>query len=113
MGEAERQGGCCLAVRAASLPSLVLTFQRPDQQASAPSKKRQKGGGEKVQCSHILAKHRDSRNPKSWRQPDGIDCTKEEAKQRLRGYLERLDALEDVAQIKKVFAGASVASEGR
>ena len=38
---------------------------------------------DKVQCLHILAKHKDSRNPSSWREKS-ITRTKDEAKQIIR-----------------------------
>ena len=43
-----------------------------------PNKAAKKPTNEEVQCSHLLVKHRDSRNPKSWRNPN-ITISKEEA----------------------------------
>lgn len=38
-----------------------------------------------VRASHILIKHRGSRNPKSWRQPEGITLAKDAAIAELQG----------------------------
>ena len=40
--------------------------------------------GEKVQASHLLVKHRDSRRPSSWRE-ENITRTKEEALEIVKG----------------------------
>ncbi len=45
--------------------------------------------GDKVQASHLLVKHRDSRRPSSWRE-ETITRTKEEALELLMGYRERI-----------------------
>ncbi|KKK11893.1 peptidyl-prolyl cis-trans isomerase ssp-1 [Aspergillus rambellii] len=48
------------------------------------------GQGEgKIRCSHLLVKHRDSRRPSSWKESD-ITRSKEEARQILEGYQERI-----------------------
>lgn len=44
-----------------------------------------KGGSGKVQCSHLLVKHRNSRRPASWR-CDNITKSKEEALAELQKY---------------------------
>merc|ERR1711953_1072802 len=54
-------------------------WDRPTKPAQKPS------AVEEVQCSHLLVKHRDSRNPKSWRNPN-ITISKEEALDQLRKY---------------------------
>ncbi|KAL4785532.1 hypothetical protein BJX76DRAFT_324474 [Aspergillus varians] len=46
-------------------------------------------GDGKIRCSHLLVKHRDSRRPSSWREAN-ITRTKEEAREILRGYQERI-----------------------
>ena len=43
----------------------------------------------KVQASHLLVKHRDSRRPSSWREDD-ITRSKEEALVILKGYREKI-----------------------
>merc|ERR1712077_91128 len=44
---------------------------------------------EKVQASHLLVKHRDSRRPSSWRE-ENITRSKEEALEILKGYREQI-----------------------
>ncbi len=48
-------------------------------------------GGDKIRCSHLLVKHRDSRRTESWRETK-ITRTKDEAREILRGYEERIKA---------------------
>jgi len=55
-------------------------WERPTRPAEKPS-----GSSDYVQCSHLLVKHRDSRNPKSWRNPN-ITISKDEALAQLREY---------------------------
>jgi NIMA-interacting peptidyl-prolyl cis-trans isomerase 1 len=56
--------------------------------------------GEKVQASHLLVKHRDSRRPTSWRELN-ITRTKEEALEIVEGYRAQIESgdvsLEDLA----------------
>ena len=49
-----------------------------------PSEPAEKGSSEKVEASHLLVKHKDSRRPSSWRE-ENITRTKEEALQILAG----------------------------
>ncbi|XP_065304298.1 peptidyl-prolyl cis-trans isomerase NIMA-interacting 1-like [Dermacentor albipictus] len=44
---------------------------------------------DKVRCSHILVKHRDSRKPSSWREKN-ITRTKDEALALIKGYREAI-----------------------
>jgi len=46
-------------------------------------------GGDKIRCAHLLVKHRESRRPTSWRESK-ITRTKEEAREILQGYEERI-----------------------
>jgi len=46
-------------------------------------------GGDKIRCAHLLVKHRDSRRPTSWRESK-IIRSKEEAREMLQGYEERI-----------------------
>lgn len=48
---------------------------------------------DKVQASHLLVKHKDSRRPSSWRE-DNITRTKEEALDILKGYREQIEKKE-------------------
>jgi NIMA-interacting peptidyl-prolyl cis-trans isomerase 1 len=45
--------------------------------------------GDKIRAAHLLVKHRDSRRPSSWRESK-ITRSKEEARQILQGYEERI-----------------------
>ena len=51
--------------------------------SSSSSSKRNKAVPKKVRASHILVKHEQSRNPKSWRQEDTIVRTEAEARERI------------------------------
>ncbi|CAN3375778.1 hypothetical protein DIURU_003792 [Diutina rugosa] len=44
----------------------------------------------KVRASHLLIKHAQSRRPKSWKSPDGITLTRDEAIVKLRGFQKRI-----------------------
>ena len=44
----------------------------------------------KVRASHLLIKSRESRRPKSWRSPDGISRSRDEAIATLRGHQARI-----------------------
>merc|ERR1711953_1046343 len=46
---------------------------------------------DKVQASHLLAKHEDSRRPSSWRE-ENITRTKDEALEILKGYREDIES---------------------
>ena len=48
-------------------------------------------GGDKIRCAHLLVKHKESRRASSWRQAK-INRTKDEAREILRGYEERIKA---------------------
>ena len=82
--------------------SRVTTWERPSSNKrsrgagkASPEKKRHKKAekGETVSASHILAKHTDSRKPRSWRQ-DPITRSKEEAVERVTRFHERLKSLD-------------------
>ncbi|KAL3265943.1 hypothetical protein HHI36_010131 [Cryptolaemus montrouzieri] len=56
-----------------------LNIYTKESQWDAPEKSAEPTTGpERVQCSHLLVKHKDSRRPSSWREPN-IIRTKEEA----------------------------------
>ncbi|GAM17612.1 hypothetical protein SAMD00019534_007870 [Acytostelium subglobosum LB1] len=65
-----------------------------------------------VSCRHLLVKHRESRNPKSWRE-DNITRTKEAAIQQLNEYRQQIQSgqakFEDLA---KVYSDCSSAKRG-
>merc|ERR1712045_615861 len=58
-------------------------WDRPTEAAKPPSQ------DDKVQASHLLVKHKDSRRPSSWRE-DTITRSKEEALEILKGYREQI-----------------------
>ena len=58
-------------------------------QWETPTEPAKPASEEKVQASHLLVKHRESRRPSSWRE-DNITRTKEEALAILKGMVEVL-----------------------
>lgn len=48
----------------------------------------------KIRCAHLLVKHRDSRRPASWREPN-ITRTKEEARDLIQIYQGQIRAYEE------------------
>merc|ERR1712179_205001 len=58
----------------------------------------------KVQVMHLLVKHSKSRNPKSWKSPDGITLTKDEALLRLDGFRQQIAASNDVRKAFEMLA---------
>lgn len=81
-------------------------WDRPTEAAKPPS------ADDKVQASHLLVKHRDSRRPSSWRE-ENITRTKEEALEILKGYREQITSgaakFEDLAS---KFSDCSSAKRG-
>ncbi|XP_037078989.1 peptidyl-prolyl cis-trans isomerase NIMA-interacting 1-like [Pollicipes pollicipes] len=72
-------------------------------------------GGEgpaKVQASHLLVKHRDSRRPASWRE-DPITRSKEQALEILQDYRERIVSGEDTFEnLASQYSDCSSAKRG-
>jgi NIMA-interacting peptidyl-prolyl cis-trans isomerase 1 len=62
-------------------------WERPTGAAAAPKKAAPASG--KVQASHILVKHKGSRNPSSWKEPV-VTRSKDEALAMVRAYRERI-----------------------
>lgn len=48
------------------------------------------GNNGKVRASHLLVKHNQSRKPKSWKSPDGITRTRDEAILIIKGYQKKI-----------------------
>lgn len=70
------------------------------------------GGDEKVQASHLLVKHRDSRRPSSWRE-ENISRSKEEALEILKGYREKITSGEaKFEELAGQFSDCSSAKRG-
>lgn len=63
-------------------------WERPTAPAAAAAAA---AGGGKVRASHILVKHRDSRNPSSWKEPQ-VTRSKEEALHMIQEYRRRIEA---------------------
>ncbi|XP_069120250.1 peptidyl-prolyl cis-trans isomerase NIMA-interacting 1-like [Argopecten irradians] len=67
---------------------------------------------DKVQASHLLVKHRESRRPASWRS-DNITRSKEEALQILQGYREQIASGESsFEKLASQFSDCSSAKKG-
>jgi len=67
---------------------------------------------DKVQASHLLVKHRDSRRPSSWRQ-DNITISKEEALSILKGYRAKIVSGEATfEELASQFSDCSSAKRG-
>merc|ERR1739848_389511 len=58
-------------------------WERPTVPAGAMSKK--------VQVLHLLVKHNKSRNPKSWKSPNGITISKDQAIQQLAQFRQQIE----------------------
>eukprot|EP01134_Creolimax_fragrantissima_P002044 CFRG2044T1 len=67
---------------------------------------------EQMRCSHLLVKHKGSRNPKSWRQEGPITRTKDEALEILQGYRKRIVDGEDFAKLATEFSDCGSARHG-
>merc|ERR1712141_995088 len=81
-------------------------WEKPTEPAEAGSEE------DKVQASHLLVKHKDSRRPSSWRE-ENITRTKEEALEILKGYREKI--VKDEAKFEDLateFSDCSSAKRG-
>ncbi|KAA6394801.1 MAG: putative Peptidyl-prolyl cis-trans isomerase NIMA-interacting 1 [Streblomastix strix] len=67
---------------------------------------------DQVRASHILVKHKNSRNPSSWRQKQ-VTRSKEEAIQILEGYIQQIKSGEkDFAEIARQYSDCGSAKNG-
>ena len=67
---------------------------------------------DKVQASHLLVKHRDSRRPSSWRE-ENITRTKEEALEILKGYRQQItDGTTEFEELASQYSDCSSAKRG-
>lgn len=77
-----------------------LNVHTKESQWDKPTQDASPKDSEKIRCSHLLVKHRDSRRPSSWRE-DKITRTIEEAKELVAGYRSKIQAgdksIEDLA----------------
>jgi len=70
------------------------------------------GGPDRVQCSHLLVKHKDSRRPSSWR-CETITKTKEEALDELKNFREQITSgQESFAELASKVSDCSSAKRG-
>eukprot|EP00123_Amoebidium_parasiticum_P006967 comp17784_c0_seq1/m.17831 comp17784_c0_seq1/g.17831 ORF comp17784_c0_seq1/g.17831 comp17784_c0_seq1/m.17831 type:complete len:157 (-) comp17784_c0_seq1:512-982(-) len=82
-----------------------------ESQWERPTEPAQARATEMIRASHLLVKHRDSRNPRSWRE-DPITRTKEESLEILKGYEQRIKAGEDFAELASQFSDCGSAKRG-
>ena len=67
---------------------------------------------DKVQCSHLLVKHRDSRRPSSWRE-ENITRTKEEAEAKVKEFRQMIVSKQKTFQeLASEFSDCSSAKRG-
>ncbi|XP_022911607.1 peptidyl-prolyl cis-trans isomerase NIMA-interacting 1 [Onthophagus taurus] len=68
---------------------------------TSPAEPANESGPDRIQCSHLLVKHKDSRRPSSWRE-ENIVRSKEEALDMIKTYREQITSgktnLPDLAQ---------------
>eukprot|EP00834_Sanchytrium_tribonematis_P002312 NODE_68_length_25399_cov_0.885771.p12 type:complete len:151 gc:universal NODE_68_length_25399_cov_0.885771:5968-5516(-) len=64
-----------------------------------------------VKCAHILIKHKDSRRPSSWKEPN-ITRTEDEAKTILEGIIQKLNNGEEFEELAKTESDCSSAKRG-
>ncbi|EDQ88122.1 uncharacterized protein MONBRDRAFT_33031 [Monosiga brevicollis MX1] len=86
-------------------------WERPTAAASSKGSTAQSSGPSKVRASHILAKHRDSRRPSSWRQ-NTITRTKAEAIEIIKRHREAIAQGADFAKIAETESDCSSAKRG-
>lgn len=92
-----------------------LNIYTKDSQWEVPTKAAAPGspsGPSKIQASHILVKHRDSRRPSSWRE-DNISRSKDEALEILKGYRDKIVGGEtSFAELASKYSDCSSAKRG-
>lgn len=87
-------------------------WDRPTQPAESPASGTGSGGPEKIQCSHLLVKHVESRRPSSWRE-DKITRSKDECIDILKGYREQIvSGQASFAELASKFSDCSSAKRG-
>lgn len=71
-------------------------WEKPNAPAERPAQSQ-------VQVLHLLVKHNQSRNPKSWRQPEGISKGKNEAIEELEAYRQQIVNESSSVGLEKAF----------
>jgi pSer/pThr/pTyr-binding forkhead associated (FHA) protein len=88
------------------------TKRKRDNFDDTNSAKRTASGPVAVRCRHLLVKHTKSRNPKSWRSPDGVTRSPEEAMDIILDYEARLKSKHDsFEELAKEFSDCSSAKK--
>ncbi|BET00473.1 peptidyl-prolyl cis-trans isomerase NIMA-interacting 1 [Nesidiocoris tenuis] len=83
-------------------------WEKPDKPADAGSG----GGPERVQCSHLLVKHEQSRRPSSWRE-SRITRSKDQAMGLIKDYREQITSGKaSFAELAQKFSDCSSAERG-
>jgi NIMA-interacting peptidyl-prolyl cis-trans isomerase 1 len=99
--EKEEEGG------EEAMPKQITKKPRMSEEALIPS------NDKLYHCSHLLVKHKDSRNPTSWRQQGSITRTKDSAIQLLNHYKSQIDrGLYTFAELAKRYSDCSSAAKG-
>nr|QGQ62229.1 peptidyl-prolyl cis-trans isomerase [Demodex folliculorum]QGQ62230.1 peptidyl-prolyl cis-trans isomerase [Demodex folliculorum]QGQ62231.1 peptidyl-prolyl cis-trans isomerase [Demodex folliculorum] len=80
-------------------------WERPTTEASSKD-------NEKIRCSHLLVKHKDSRRPSSWRE-DNITRSKEEARKMVEEYREKIVSKQStIEELASKYSDCSSARRG-
>ncbi|WAR30304.1 PIN1-like protein [Mya arenaria] len=89
-----------------------LNIYTKESQWEVPTRPAKKADMDKVQCSHLLVKHRESRRPASWR-CDNITISKEEALEQLQEYRRQIVSGEKTFEdLASQFSDCSSAKRG-
>ena len=78
--------------------SSSLSGANPSISATATSSSSGGSTGGKIRAAHLLVKHKDSRRPSSWKEPD-ITRSKEEAVRILEGYEKQIQGGEKLGDL--------------
>lgn len=89
-----------------------LNTYTKESQWDLPTQEASSKDNEKIKCSHLLVKHRDSRRPSSWRE-EKIERSIEEAKKILEGYQKSIESKEaSLEQLAEKYSDCSSAKRG-
>lgn len=94
--------------------SYYLNLYTKESQWETPTEPAEQTGSgpAKVQCSHLLVKHKGSRRASSWRE-ENITRSKDEAIDILKGYLEKINSGEaTLAELASKYSDCSSAKRG-
>lgn len=89
-----------------------LNMYTKESQWERPTTKANNKDDERIRCSHLLVKHRDSRRPSSWRE-EKITRTKEEARELLMRYRDQIvDGVATIEDLASQYSDCSSAKKG-